>query len=274
MGRLSVEGDRQIYFERHSAAPGQQRTVVLSHGWGMGCRVWDNTVARLVDAGHGVVIHDHRCCGQSDKDFADVSIEALGADLAALCRHLKLDRPVLNGWSLGGAVVVDAAARLGADAVGGLVLTGGATPRYTQGEDFPHGGQAEDVAATVAALRADRVNFLKALYFDGVFARDLGADVKDWCWRIALQASSAADASLGALAGLDQRGAMAGLSCPALVAIGGRDGVVAPEIGRYAAQCLPNADLMEFDDCGHAVFLEDADRYHAALLDFLGRIAP
>ena len=266
MGRLLVEGDRQIYFEHYS---GSERTVVLSHGWGMGCRVWDNTVARLTDAGHGVLIYDHRCCGQSDKDFADVSIEALGADLAALCQHLALDRPVLNGWSLGGAVVVDAAIRLGSN-VGGLVLTGGATPRYTQGEDFPHGGQAEDVAATVAALRADRVNFLKSLYFDGVFAKDVGEDVKGSCWRIALQASTAADASLGALAQLDQRDGMAGLSCPALVAVGGQDGVVAPEIGRYAAQCLPNAELVEFEDCGHAVFLEDADRYHGVLLDFLG----
>ena len=272
MGRLSVEGDRQIYFERHVGGPGKRRTVVLSHGWGMGCRVWDDTVARLVDAGHAAIIYDHRCCGQSDKDFADVSIEALGADLAALCRHLELDGPVLNGWSLGGAVVVDAAIRLGGN-LGGLVLTGGATPRYTQGEGFPHGGQAADVAATVAALRADRVGFLKSLYFDGVFAKDVGEDVKDWCWRIALQASTGADASLGALAQLDQRTAMADFSCPALVAIGGQDGVVAPEIGRHAAGCLANAELVEFEDCGHAVFLEDAERYHGVLLDFLAGAA-
>ncbi len=273
MGRLSVEGDRQIYFEHYASGSSGQRTVVLSHGWGMGCRVWDNTVARLVDAGYGAVVYDHRCCGQSDKDFADVSIEALGADLAALCQHLQLHRPVLNGWSLGGAVVVDAAVRLGGN-VGGLVLTGGATPRYTQGEGFPYGGQAEDVAATVSALRADRVNFLRSLYFDGVFAKDVGETVKGWCWRIALQASSGADASLGALAQLDQRSAMAGLSCPALVAVGGQDGVVVPEIGRHAAGCLPNAELIEFEGCGHAVFLEDADRYHGALLDFLAGVSP
>ncbi|MXY05693.1 MAG: alpha/beta fold hydrolase [Gammaproteobacteria bacterium] len=101
----------------------------------------------------------------------------------------------------------------------------------------------------------------------------MGEDVKGWCWRIALQASSGADASLGALAQLDQRSAMADLSCPALVAIGGQDGVVVPEIGRYAAGCLPNAELVEFEDCGHAVFLEDAERYHGALLEFLAGAA-
>ena len=78
MGRLRVDHGKEIYFEQY---PGE-RTVVLSHGWGMGCRVWDDSVARLVDAGFGVVTYDHRGCGASDKDFQDVSIEALGADLA------------------------------------------------------------------------------------------------------------------------------------------------------------------------------------------------
>ena len=268
MAHLQVAGNRRIYFEHHA---GSGAAVVLSHGWGMGCRVWDNTAARLLDAGRSVVVYDHRCCGASDKDFAEVSVDVLGADLAQLCGHLQLDRPVLNGWSLGGAVVVNAATRLGEN-LGGLVLTGAATPRYTQAEGFPHGGQAEDVAATVAALRADRVNFLRALYFDGVFARDPGEAVKDWCWRIALQASPGADASLADLAQLDQREDLARLSCPALVAVGAEDGVVAPDIGRAAAKCLANSELVEFEGCGHGVFLEDPEKYRQALLDFLGGI--
>lgn len=268
MAHLQVAGNWRIYFEHHA---GSGTAVVLSHGWGMGCRVWDNTAARLLDAGRSVVVYDHRCCGASDKDFAEVSVDVLGADLAQLCGHLRLDRPVLNGWSLGGAVAVNAATRLGEN-LGGLVLTGAATPRYTQAEGFPHGGQAEDVAATVAALRADRVNFLRALYFDGVFARDPGEAVKDWCWRIALQASPGADASLADLAQLDQREDLARLSCPALVAVGAEDGVVAPDIGRAAAKCLANSELVEFEGCGHGVFLEDPEKYHQALLDFLGGI--
>ena len=266
MARLRVESGKEIYFEHH---PGDC-TLVLSHGWGMGCRAWDDTAARLVDEGYGVVAYDHRCCGASDKDFADLSIEALGADLAALCGHLQLDRPVLVGWSLGGAVVVDAAGRLGSS-LGGLVLVGGATPRYTQADGFPHGGTPDDVAATVAALRADRINFLKTLYFDGVFARDVGEAVKQRCWQIALQASPAADASLGALADIDQRDTMAGLNCPALVCTGGQDGVVPAAIGQFAAGILDDAELVEFEDCGHAVFLEDSQRFHTVLLDFLAR---
>ena len=76
MGMLTREAGRQIYFEHYA---GRGPTVVLSHGWGMGCRAWDDTIARLTDRGHAVVAYDHRGCGRSDKDFADVSIDALGS---------------------------------------------------------------------------------------------------------------------------------------------------------------------------------------------------
>jgi pimeloyl-[acyl-carrier protein] methyl ester esterase len=265
MPYLNRADERRIYYEHY---PAGRRTVVLIHGWGMGCRVWDVTIARLVDDGIGVVCFDQRGCGRSDKDFRDVSIEALGADVAALCDHLGLDRPILNGWSLGGAVAVDAAARLGAR-VAGLVLTCGATPRYTRSADFPHGGTAADVAATVAALRQDRVGFLKNLYYQAVFARVVSDDVKSWCWQIALQAGPGADATLAALANLDQRELLSHFDAPALVVLGGRDAVVDPGIARAATRLLPNARALELPDCGHAPFIEDPATYHDALLAFL-----
>ena len=265
MGYLAVKKEKRIYFEHY---PAGELTVVLSHGWGMGLRVWDDTVAFLQDNGIGVLTYDHRCCGNSDKDFGDVSIAALGDDIAALCSHLGLSRVVLNGWSLGGAVVVDATAKLGGS-VAGVVLTCAASPRYTQCSDFAHGGQPEDVAATVAALRADRINFLKGLYFEGAFARPVSDDVKHRCWQIALQASPGADASLGALASIDQRALMQGIAAPALVFIGGQDAVLDPQIARVAADTFPSATAVEMADCGHAPFLEDSDTYNAKLLEFL-----
>ena len=46
-------------------------------------------------------------------------------DVVRLVDHLSLDRPVINGWSLGGAVATAAVAKLG-ERASGLVLTGGA----------------------------------------------------------------------------------------------------------------------------------------------------
>ncbi|MEM7017983.1 MAG: alpha/beta fold hydrolase [Pseudomonadota bacterium] len=265
MARLAVDNSKEIYFEHYE---GSGPTIVLSHGWGMNARAWDDVIAHLQDAGRSVLTYDHRACGQSDKDFSDVSVAALGSDIVALVGHLSLTSVVLNGWSLGGAVVVDAASKLG-NKLSGLILTAGATPRYTQAEGFPHGGTPDDVAGTVAALRADRVNFLRTLYFDGVFAKEVSESVKYNAWQLALQASSAADASLGALAQVDQRDIMRQLSVPALVFAGEADGVVPPDICRAAAGMLSNSTLVEMAGCGHAPFIEDAPAYLDALDSFL-----
>ena len=46
----------------------------------------------LVDAGHRVVTLDHRGCGLSDKDFDDMSINAIAGDVAALVAELGLTK--------------------------------------------------------------------------------------------------------------------------------------------------------------------------------------
>jgi pimeloyl-[acyl-carrier protein] methyl ester esterase len=269
MTYFTTNAGPRIYFEHHA---GRHATMVLVHGWGMSCQVWDDTVDVLQRAGVGVVTYDQRGCGRSHESSTDMSIETLGADLADLCTHLKLRMPVLNGWSLGAAVAVDAAARL-AGRVAGLVLTCGATPRYTRAADFPFGGTEQDLKAMLGALAADRTSVLKGLYQDAVFARNVDESIKRRCFAIALTAMPCADASLAALARLDQRTTLERIIAPALVVIGTADRVVAPDTGRAAARCLPNARSLELDGCGHAPFFETPDVYHGALLDFVSRLS-
>ncbi|MCC5884954.1 MAG: alpha/beta hydrolase [Gammaproteobacteria bacterium] len=264
MPRLAVEDDRQLHYEFHE---GPKRPVVLIHGWGANTRVWDTVTAALTDAGHAVLCYDQRACGQSDKDFRANDV-ALGiGDAVKLIEHLGLQGCVVNGWSLGGAVAVGAAHALGGRCAG-VVLTGGATPRYVQAADFPHGGEAEAVAQTVAALRADRPAFLWQLA-TAVCAKEPAAGINDWLRTIFWQTSPVADAALASLAQLDQRRELAELSMPLLSMIGSEDAFVDPAIGRLAAEMAPHGRLSEYEGVGHAPFLEDAERYRRELLEFV-----
>lgn len=266
MGQLEVEDGRRIYFEHHAGAG---RPVVLVHGWGVTARAWDTVAPALRAAGHEVVLLDLRCCGRSDNDFADVSITAMGADVARLAEHLSLDHPVVVGWSLGGAVAVDAVDRLGA-AVAGLVLTGGATPRYTSAPDWPHGGTVDDVEAVLAGAAADRATTFKGVA-QAVCAVPVSSDVVDWMWGMFLEMGPRGDDSLRDLAGLDQRKTIAALEVPVLLLHGRHDGFV-PFSGAEAAVGLyRDARLVPFDASGHAPHLEERDAYLAELLAFVGR---
>ena len=267
MSYLTRDEGKQVYFEDH----GQGDTaLVLIHGWGMGVRAWDHVVPALAAAGQRVVLMDHRGCGLSDKDFSDMGIEAIAGDVVALADHLGLDSLVLNGWSLGGAVVVEAASRLGARCQG-LVLTGGATPIYTQKPDMPLGGTAEDMAGTLAALNADRVNFLHGLS-KVVCVKEVGENIENWFWDIFLQSSPLAGATLGELADLDQRDTLLGLDTPILSFVGSEDGFVAPDICRWVGEHHPRATLVEFEGVGHAPFIEEQQAYLDKLLAFLANL--
>ena len=267
MARIAVERERSIYYEHYE---GRGLPVILIHGWGMSCRVWDTTLVSLREAGHAVLTFDQRGCGQSDKDFEENSIEASAGDVVKLAKHLGLSRAVVNGWSLGGAIAVAAAARLGSTCAG-VVLTVGASPRYTHSPDFPHGGPPGSTAQTVALLRADRANFLWNLT-KAICAMPQSPAVENWLWGIFMQASPGADAALAGLDTLDQRGILAELRVPLLSVVGGKDAVVPPEIGRAAAKLAPRGRVAEFENCGHAPFLEDGPRYRATLLEFLGAL--
>lgn len=268
MARFAVDGGgRNLYFEHY---PGPGLPVILVHGWGMHCRVWDTTLVALRQAGHEVLSFDQRCCGRSDKDFDETTIEASASDVAALARHAGLRRAVVNGWSLGGAIAVSAANLMGGTCAG-VVLTAGASPRYTQAPDFPHGGPPGSTAQTVALLREDRANFLWNLT-KAVCAVPQSPAVDQWLWGMFMQASPGADTALAGLDTLDQRTIVRGLQVPLLSVVGGKDAIVPPGIGRLAAEIAPRGRLAEFEACGHAPFLEDGPRYRKTLLDFLGSI--
>lgn len=266
MAHLDVEGTRRIYFEHHH---GSGRPVVLVHGWGATARCWDTVAPALRAEGHEVVLVDLRCCGRSDNDFDDVSIAALGADVARLCAHLGLDHPVVNGWSLGGAVAVDAVARLGS-AAGGLVLTGGASPRYTSAPDWPHGGTPDDVEGVLAGAAVDRATTFRGVA-SAVCAVPVGSDVLDWLWAMFMEMGPRGDDSLRDLATIDQRELLGRIEVPVLVLHGRHDGFVSFDGAEAAVPLCRDARLVAFADSGHAPFLEERERYLAELTGFLKR---
>jgi non-heme chloroperoxidase len=264
MAFLEVEDGKRVYYE-HQAGSG--RPVVLVHGWGATTHSWDTTLPALLDAGHAVLALDHRACGRSDKDFTDTSIAAIASDVVALVQRLGLHKPVLNGWSLGGAVVVEAASRLGDD-IGGLVLTGGATPRYTATDDWPHGSTTADVEGVLAGLAVDRATTFRGVA-DAVCAKPVGPDVVESIWLQFMESGPKADATLRDLAGIDQRALLGALSCPVLLMCGREDAFVSFDGVAESRSLFRDARLVEFAGCGHAPFLEDGDTYRSELLSFV-----
>ena len=105
-------------------------TVVLAHGWTLAQAAWDDVADLLLPrAGAGelrLVRYDQRGHGRSTWGEAEVTIDQLGDDLAAVLDQLAPEGPVvLGGHSMGGMTIMCLAAtrpELFGDRVRGVLL--------------------------------------------------------------------------------------------------------------------------------------------------------
>src|SRR5436305_2521501 len=81
---------------------GDGHTFVLVHGWTNDRRIWAPAARLLVERGHRVALYDQRGHGSSRAGAHGLTIESLGADMAALLDHLDARDAVVAGHSMGG----------------------------------------------------------------------------------------------------------------------------------------------------------------------------
>jgi pimeloyl-ACP methyl ester carboxylesterase len=90
-----------------------ERALVLVHGLLMNQHMYDRMGPELAARGFKVVTVDMLGHGASDRpvDMRAYSISAFADQLAGICDHLELDRPVVGGTSLGANVSLEMASR-------------------------------------------------------------------------------------------------------------------------------------------------------------------
>jgi pimeloyl-ACP methyl ester carboxylesterase len=108
-GSFRFAGNR-IAYESYGEG---ERTLVLVHGLLMNRHMYDHLAPELASRGFRIVTVDMLGHGASDQptDMRAYSMGAFADQLAALCDHLELDRPVVGGTSLGANVSLEMATR-------------------------------------------------------------------------------------------------------------------------------------------------------------------
>jgi pimeloyl-ACP methyl ester carboxylesterase len=91
----------EIYYEAHGQGP----AVLLSHGYGATCRMWDGQVAEFADR-YRIILWDMRGHGQSGDptDPAAYSHALTVGDMAAVLDACGVENAVIGGLSLGGVM--------------------------------------------------------------------------------------------------------------------------------------------------------------------------
>lgn len=225
--------------------------LVLLHGWGLHGGVWAPMLPALVDRfrvttidlpGHGFSAFVP--FGEIDDVVAEVAV------------HVPAGA-IVGGWSLGGLLAQHLALRH-PDRVGALALIG-TTPCFVQRDDWPHAMKVETLAGFAAGLRTDLGPTLRTFValnaLGAPAARPAMRALADEMLARGAPESSALDNGLALLRATDLRTEIPRITARSVVVHGRRDALAPVEAGRWLAQNLPNATLVEIEDAAHLPFV-------------------
>ena len=214
-----------------------------------------------------LVVYDRRGQGASSP-AAPPTVAQDAADLGAVLDAAGVERAVVVGQSQGGATAL-AFAAAAPERVAALVLVG-AYARVACGDGYPHGLPREQLVAFAGAV-AERWGD-EALI--AAFAPSMVGDAAFAAWwtrscRMALTPDGARTALLRR-AGLDVRAQAAGVRVPTLVIHRTGDRVTPVEHGRWLADEIPGARLLELPGDDHLWWLPDPGDVADPILELAG----
>jgi non-heme chloroperoxidase len=101
------------------------RPIIFLHAYGMNHLFWHEQLADEALQKHRLITFDHRGHGESDKpltaDFYN-NADVWADDLQAIVTARQIEKPILVGWSMSGALMLDYLTKYGEGNLSGLVF--------------------------------------------------------------------------------------------------------------------------------------------------------
>jgi pimeloyl-ACP methyl ester carboxylesterase len=258
---------------------------VLLHGKNFNGAYWHQTMDFLVDEGYRVVVPDQIGFGRSSlPQHYQYSFAQLAANTRILLNQLGVDQARVMGHSMGGMLATRFALQY-PDFTDELILLNPIGLEDWRARGVPYVSIDQIYQAELQKDYESIKAYQKSSYYDG----NWDADYKPWArmlaeqyqgkkgerfaWNMALTADMVL--SQPVVHDFDR------LEVPTVLMIGQRDRTAIgrdqvdkelarelgnyPELGQAAAERIPDARLIEFDDVGHLPHIEAPERYLGAL---------
>jgi len=230
--------------------------VLLIPGWTMGADIFEPQLNGLSDR-FRVVSLDLRSQGDSEKTPDGNTLERHSKDIAELLEHLQLTRVVLLGWSNGVPDVLSFVEQNGTSKLSGIVLVDGLV-------------NVSDMQTSMAGMlknfQADRAKFtdgfVRSMYSSKQTEQYI-AHVKDESLKT--PTNTAVVEMFNILSRGDFTAILAKIDKPVLYIC---ENYLAAQAKLVQAR-LPNARIEIFPKAGHALFVDEPDRFNTIVAEFI-----
>jgi non-heme chloroperoxidase len=249
----------------HYLEAGSGRPIVFIPGWTMPAWIWQKQIDEFSKHYHVIAV-DPRSQGESDKPPYGHLPETRSRDYKELVKELGLKRPVLVGWSMACGELIKYVEQFGTDNIGGLVLVDGLL------SEKPNPDMFVAISGWMNQLQQDRQkqadNFVRTMYKkpqpEDYLKRVIDASVQtpaDTAVILIYDMLAVKDFSPG-LARLSEMKA----NHPVLFAYQPESQQTADFLKSKLADKL---QLEVFEGDGHALFVDDPEKFNHVLEDFL-----
>ncbi len=265
MPKISLD-DADIYYETH----GDGEPLILIPGLGTGLWLWYKQVPAFAQS-FRTVIFDPPGVSRSDNQREAFTIRALAGTIAKLLDSLSIERAHVLGASLGGFVAQEFALCY-PHQTESLVLcctsAGGARhvpPPASVLEAYAanfHLSVNERIRRNLLLSFAPRYVAEHAAEVERVISMRLSNFVPDEVYLSQVRAGQTFDAD----------GRVSRIATPTLVITGDADLIVPIENSATLAAAIPRSKLVLIPGGGHMVFIEEAETFNAAVIQFIKHV--
>lgn len=242
--------------------------ILFIHGFSQSWLAWRKQLESDLAGDFQLIAMDLRGHGASDKPrgaYADSKVWA--DDIHTVIDSLKLDRPVLCGWSYAGFVICDYLRHYGESEISGINLVGAATDINAEiapqilGAGFLGllpGFFSTDVEESVSSL----LTFIR-------MCSETEMPWNEFCMTLGYNALVPPHVRQGLLSRtIDNDDVLKGVTVPVMITQGERDRIVNPAVAQEIAASIKSSRISTYRNAGHAVFLDDVRRFNDELRRF------
>ncbi|HET6861570.1 MAG TPA: alpha/beta fold hydrolase [Pyrinomonadaceae bacterium] len=263
MPKVTIEDIEMAYTD-----VGSGPAVVFIHGYPFNRSLWTEQVTALAGT-HRLVVPDLRGFGESDCGNLPSTMNRLALDINLLLDHLRIQKAIIAGLSMGGYVTL-AFYKEFQDRVSGLLLANTRAEQDSFEAKSSRREQAEKALTEGMAGIADSM-LPKLLTPETVSKKpDLVKRIRDMMLKT--DPKGAAAALLGMAGREDFTSQLSQISVPVLIIAGRDDALIPMQHSERMHQAIASSRLAVIEHAAHVVNLEQAEAFNHEMMQFVTQL--